>query len=650
LEVGYTFRTPSSYDNKKTSQRWELETKRLLRSETFSPLKSTAQYRPAIDGLRAVAVLGVFIFHLKHQWLPGGFVGVDVFFVISGYLITSILLREYEHKSFSLWKFYQRRIARLFPAFYTVALATIIAAFFIYSAQDLASCGTGLVSAALSAANLKYMLQGNYFTISPDAQPFLHCWSLSVEEQFYMLFPTILLFLYVKTNRYKTVILGVLCAVSLIACVALTYRNSGWAFYLLPTRAWELMAGSVLADLGKRPDAKNDNKGLWASLSFGGLALVVVSLFAVREGPTFPGYQAILPVLGTVCILGFKGGSGGWAERLLSTGPLVFIGRMSYSLYLWHWPVFCFVDYKLYLASPLVRISLKIALSATCAALSFFLIERPGRVFLNHPSRRRLAFAFLACALLVCVPLGSAVRSTNYIDARMGSIAEGGIAFNRAAPNGSLVLMGDSNGAMYGTMVREVAQSLRLKLNVISVSAGDPLPNSSGHNPQLWLDSLAFIKRNNPDVLVLVCNWAGKLDSDKGRLQLAVDELKHHTRRLVLITQPPELPDSASREAMRDGSRPPFFESPAEHAKRTESNSFLKSFQHDNVTVIDIEPLFVESDGSIRFVNDKGILLYQDSKHLSGAGADLVRAALTSAINEFRNASSAESVGGFGVR
>ena len=609
----------------------------MLHSETFSPLKSTAQYRPAIDGLRAVAVLGVFIFHLKPQFLPGGFVGVDVFFVISGYLITSILLREYEHKSFSLWKFYQRRIARLFPAFYTVALATIITAFFIYSAQDLASCGIALVSAALSVANLKFILQGNYFTISPDAQPFLHCWSLSVEEQFYVIFPTILLFLYVKTNRYKTAILGGLCAVSLIACVVLTYRNPVWAFYLLPTRAWELMAGSILADLGKRPHFKNGNKGMWASLSLAGLALVVVSLFAVNEGTTFPGYRAIFPVLGTVCILGTKESTGGWAEKLLSAGPLVFIGRMSYSLYLWHWPVFSFVDYKLYLTSPLVRISLKIALSATGATLSFFFIERPGRVFLNDPRRKQLAFAFLACALLVCVPLGLATRRANYLNPGIGDITGGGIVFNQAAPIGSLVLMGDSNGAMYGTMVKKVAQSLRLNLNVISVAAGNPLPNSSGHDPQLWLDSLEFIKKNNPDVLVLVCNWEAKLDSDKDRLQLAVDELKHHTRHLILITQPPELPESASREAMRNGSRPPFFENPAERAKRIESNNFLKSFRRDNVVVLDIEPLFVESDGSIRFINDRGLLIYQDSDHLSGAGADLVRTSLASAINELTN-------------
>lgn len=596
--------------------------------------QSSVQYRPAIDGLRAVAVLAVFIFHLNRQWLPGGFVGVDVFFVISGFLITSILLREYEHNSFSLWKFYQRRIARLFPAFFTVALATLLGAFFIYSSQDLASCGANLVAAVLSVANLKYLGQGNYFAISPDAQPFLHYWSLSVEEQFYILFPAILLFLYLKANSYKSVFLVVLCSVSLIACVALTYQKPDWAFYLLPTRAWELMAGSILASLSAHRPAADDRKFLWTSLSLTGLALMISSLFVINEGPTFPGYQAILPVLGAVCFLGSKAGSSGWPERLLSTVPMVFIGRMSYSLYLWHWPVFSFVDYSLYLASPLVRIGLKVALSAAAATLCFFLIERPSRVFLNHSSRRRLAFAFLGCALVVCVPLGTVVRKANYFDAGTQSIPQGGIVFNQASTVGSMVLMGDSNGSMYGKMAKEIAQALHLKLNVISVAAGDPLPHSSAPPPQLWVDSLAFVTLENPDVIILACNWASKLKGEKGRLGIAINELKLHTRRLILITQPPELPKSGDRESLRNGSRPPFIEDPAERATRTESNAFLKTFQRDNVIVIDIELLFAEGDGSVRFTNDDGILLYHDGNHLSDVGADLVKADVIKAIRE----------------
>ena len=599
--------------------------------------ESSVQYRPAIDGLRAVAVLAVFIFHLKRQWLPGGFVGVDVFFVISGFLITSILLREYKHKSFSLLKFYQRRIARLFPAFFTVALATLLGACFIYSAQDLASCGANLVSATLSVANLKYMWQGNYFKLSPDAQPFLHYWSLSVEEQFYILFPAILLFLYLKANKHKTVILGVLCGASVVACVGLTYPRPEWAFYLLPTRAWELLAGSILANVGARP-AGDVKTSRWNSVSLTGVALIIISLFTTSEGPTFPGYQAIFPVLGTVLFLGASGGASSWPEKLLSTRPMVLIGRMSYSLYLCHWPIFSLVDYKLYLASPLVRIGLKVTLSAAAAALCFFLVENPGRVFFNRPHRKRLAFTFLACALIVGVPLGTIVRRANYIDAGTGTqdIAQGGIVFNQASTNGSMVLMGDSNGSMYGKMAKEIAKALRLKLNVISVAAGDPLPHSSGRNPQLWLDSLSFVKSASPDVVLLVCEWEPKLKGEEARLQIAINELKRHTRRLILITQPPQLPESGGRESMRNGSRPPFLEDPVEHALRAESNVFLKSFQGDNVIVIDIEPLFIVGDGSIRFNDDDGTLLYHDGNHLSDRGADLVKGDVIRAIRQLK--------------
>ena len=599
--------------------------------------KLSLLYLPAIDGLRAVAVLAVAIFHLKHEWLPGGFVGVDVFFVISGYLITSILLREYGHSSFSLWKFYQRRIARLFPAFFTVALATLLGACFIYSAQDLASCGANLVSATLSVANLKYMSQGNYFTISPDAQPFLHYWSLFVEEQFYLLFPVTLLLLYLKANRHKTVILGVLCITSAVACVALTNRKPEWAFYLLPTRAWELLAGSIIANIGGRTTA-HGKSFLWTMGSVAGLALIIMSLFAITEGPTFPGYHAMLPVLGAALFLGSTGGASKWPERVLSTGPMVWIGRTSYSLYLCHWPVFSFVDYKFYLAAPLVRIGLKVTLSALGTVLCFFLIETPGRLFLSQPRRRLLAFALLGSALVVCALLGTIVRRANYVDAGIGiqDIADGGLVFNQAGTNGSMVLLGDSNGSMYGKMVKEIAKALGLRLHVMSVAAGDPLPHSSGSQPKLWHDSLAFVKHYPPDIILLVCNWESKLSGEKGRLEIAINELEQHTRRLILITQPPQLPESGDREFMRNGSRPPFREDPVERLTRIESNAVVKRCQSKRVIIIDIDPLFAAGDGSVRFTADDGALLYHDGNHLSDAGANVVKPDLIRAIRQMK--------------
>jgi hypothetical protein len=298
---------------------------------------------------------------------------------------------------------------------------------------------------------------------------------------------------------------------------------------------------------------------------------------------------------------------------------------MSYSLYLWHWPVFSLVDYRLYLASPAVRIGLKVVLSAAATALCFFWIENPGRVFLNHPGRRRMAFGFLGGALMIFVPLGIVVRGTNYINAEASDVAKGGVVFNRSGENGSMILMGDSNASMYGNMSRRIAQELGLKLRVISVAAGDPLPHSARQQERLWLDSLAVVEREKPEFLVLVCHWRGKLEDDRGRLAIGIKELKEYAHQVILITQPPELPKSASRESMRNGSRPPFVEDPAERDARMETNAWVKSLQGDNVTVIDIEPLFGTRDGRVFYTDNHGDALYQDGSHLSGIGADLVR-------------------------
>jgi len=598
-------------------------------STLIAPPSTTGEYRPAIDGLRAVAVLAVFLFHLNSRWLQGGFVGVDIFFVISGYLITSIILRDCKRNRFSFARFYQRRIARLLAAFVTVALVTLVGAFLIYSEQDLASTGATLSASAACIANLKFMLQGNYFVTSPDAQPFLHCWSLSVEEQFYLLFPAAFLVLYWKVNRYKTGVLCALYAVSLLACVVLTHTRPSWAFYLLPTRAWELLVGCILATLDKEKENPRTIKVL-ALLPIAGLVLITLSFLVVTE-TAFPGYRAMLPVAGTACFLLPFNDSTSIVERLLSWGPLALIGRMSYSLYLWHWPIFSFVDYRFYRASPFSRLALKVIVSASATTACFIFIERPSRTLLNHPARQRLAFAVLGCSLVTLIPLGIAVRKTNYVNADMRDVDKGGLHFNQSARNGSMVLMGDSHGSMYGKMMTEVAKERGLKLNVISVANGDPLPVSSRRDPPLWLESLSIVKKERPDFLVFVCYW-GRLRGDRDSLAIALKELKPFAHFVILITQPPLLPKQASRERIREGNRPPFFEDPEERAERIEVNEFVKSFQRDNVIVVDIDPLFSGAAGEVRFTDNHGNLLYQDGGHLTDVGANLVKAYLIKAM------------------
>jgi ribosomal protein L21E len=194
--------------------------------------------------------------------------------------------------------------------------------------------------------------------------------------------------------------------------------------------------------------------------------------------------------------------------------------------------------------------------------------------------------------------------------------------------------MGDSSGSMYGVMLKEAAHTLNYKLNVISVADSEPLPNVTGNNSQLWRDSLGFVKRENPDVVVLSCSWLVQAHAHDAVIEPAISELRQHTRRLILITQPPRLPETANRESMRNGGRPPFLEDPTERAERNGLNALVKSFAGGNVTVIDVEPLFTAGDGSIRFTGEDGIQLYQDADHISGAGAELVKAELIQAIKD----------------
>jgi peptidoglycan/LPS O-acetylase OafA/YrhL len=558
-------------------------------------------YRPSIDGLRAIAVLAVFVFHLNRSWLPGGFFGVDIFFVISGYLITSIIVRDCQGERFRFRRFYQRRIARLLPAFVAVAVATLAGAALIYSPQDLASTGSTLSAAAASVANLKFLLQGNYFALSPDSQPFLHCWSLSVEEQFYLLFPAVFLLM---PRRRRGLWMAGLFVASLVCYAAMTPQ---WAFYLLPARAWELMAGGLLAVAG--------GKGLrWGSL---GLVLIGFSFL--------DGRGIVLAVAGACLVLSAN-------VPVLSWRPLAAIGRISYSLYLWHWPIFALVDYRLLWQPLWVRLALKIGLSFGAAVLSYWLIEQPGRVVLNRPERRWLAFGALAGSLAILVPLGILVRNANYLNADAREVRTGGLHLNSGGRSGSLVLMGDSHGSMYGRVAQEVARGRDLRLDVISVEAGDPLPRSSGENPALWTDSLAVVKRMKPDFLMLVCNW-DKLKDDPGRLSLALRELRPYAGSVILVTQPPVLPENASREAIRNGSRPPFVENAGEREVRMARNGIVKSLQDGRVRVVDIEPLFSRASGEIRFVDGESRLLFQDPEHLSAAGASLVGPALMEAIS-----------------
>lgn len=333
-------------------------------------------YRPEIDGLRAVAVLSVVLYHFGISGLDGGFVGVDVFFVISGYLIGGILWAEMTQTGrVSLVRFYIRRFRRLAPAFFAMAAAVSVVGWFVLLPVEYREFAKSLIAATVYLANVQFWRDAGYFDFGAEEKVLLHTWSLSVEEQFYVVLPIAILLLR-HHPRALHLVLWLGFAGSLAASLLLTPRMPEAAFYLFHFRAWEMLAGVLLAIAhlqGRRlPDA------VQAGVSVLGMGLVLGSVVLVQAGQGFPGWQAVFPVLGTVLILAGTG-QVNLVNRLLAMRGPVFVGLISYSLYLWHWPVFSLsTTWRGGYAGP-AEVAFWIALSLGLAVVSWRFVERPFR-------------------------------------------------------------------------------------------------------------------------------------------------------------------------------------------------------------------------------------------------------------------------------
>lgn len=366
-------------------------------------------YRPEIDGLRAVAVVPVILFHAGVDRFQGGFVGVDVFFVISGYLITSIIAKEIGQGRFTLRRFYERRARRILPALIFVLAICFVAAWVVLLPDQLMRFGSSMLAVATFISNLYFWQTTDYFGPAQEEQPLLHTWSLAVEEQYYVIFPLLLLW----CCRF-----GKTRVVSLIAWIALiSFGWSEWAsrhapvanFYLLPSRAWELLAGSLLAYIPADVAQRARNAGRTATIaSVAGLCLIGYAIFVFDKDTPVPGVYAVAPVAGAVLVIAFSSPRN-IAGRLLASRPFVAVGLISYSAYLWHQPLLAF-GRILYLSAPPRAVTLALAaLSLVLAALTFKFVEVPFRSQSEKPARLRLLTAS-ALALAMVATLGIAAR------------------------------------------------------------------------------------------------------------------------------------------------------------------------------------------------------------------------------------------------
>ena len=336
------------------------------------------KYRPDIDGLRAVAVLAVIVFHLGMP-VRGGFVGVDVFFTISGFLIGSIIIRQVQAGTFTYAAFYRRRVRRILPALLIMLTVTSFAAYRYLLPSELADFGRSLVAANLSVSNFYFWQHSGYFEAPALSKPLLHTWSLGIEEQFYIFLPPLLVSIKKWFPiRVMMALAGVLAA-SLIISSTAVHRYPSFAFYLLPSRAWELILGTIIA-LDEFP--RIPTKFLRHLASVAGLTLILLACVLFRSTTPFPGLAALVPCLGTALVILAGREQASVVGRLLSLRPVVFVGRISYSLYLWHWPVIVFCGLGMKLVYGLDRHQSQLMMFLVSVALgtaSWAIVEEPFR-------------------------------------------------------------------------------------------------------------------------------------------------------------------------------------------------------------------------------------------------------------------------------
>lgn len=490
-------------------------------------------HRPDIDGLRAVAILTVLVFHAWERVFPGGYVGVDLFFVISGFLISGIVFKALRAGSFSFLDFYLRRIKRIFPALLLVLAAVWLAAWAWLLPDEFTEVGKHIASGAAFTANVALWTEAGYFDRLVELKPLLHLWSLGVEEQFYLFWPA----LAVLAWRWRLHLLNVTLAValaSLVLNVAWVHSHETAVFYLPVTRIWEILAGSALAycrvfkwqAVGPRVQRYSDG------LAAAGAALVLFSVIGLDKGSFFPGWVALLPILGAVLLI--AAGMDAWINRaLLGSRPMVFIGLISYPLYLWHWPLLSFQR---------ILFGEEVGALARCGALALaFLLAWLTYRFVEVPVRSRHPGTAVAAGLFTCVAcvgvvgylsfanvisprsagypelagIEAAVTASAFPGTRLQPVTNEAGAFRRQGTNARTVLViGDSNVQQYYPRIdRLISGNPSGTRSVVFAAYGgcSPFPNLHGARQRfcegLLQRAIDYARRPEVDTVLIAAHW-----------------------------------------------------------------------------------------------------------------------------------------------
>ncbi|HDI4959688.1 TPA: acyltransferase [Salmonella enterica] len=632
--------------------------------------KTTSRfYQPDVDGLRTVAVLLVLFFHVGFSSVSGGFVGVDIFFVISGYLITGILVSGIEKGTYKYSTFILSRISRLYPTLLFILIACLLLGFLIFTPNDYKEIGISSLYSALSISNFHFMLGSGYFDTSSEVNPLLHTWSLSVEQQFYLIWP-IVIFAAMRSGRKLAVSLIVIAGVmSLLASQMMTKMNPTQNYFMMPYRIFEFAAGGILFFI---PNDKARNKLISTILFIIGLALIIYSAFYFDKSTPFPGVNALFPVIGScLCILFSKHTPAGF---LLRNKLFVSIGIVSYSVYLIHWPVLVF--YKYYVFRPIntfEKISIVVA-SVILAYVSYSFIENKfRRINLSSFNKMSVSFAIVLVGALLTSTLiykndGYSFRVNEYFKEKMndagafhlqqyggnGYYAGAHIIGDKTASKVSAVVMGDSFARQYAHAIDVNSKGYKFitsmndgcffSRNYTTFYAGLPDPKCQ----QRLNFAIDYSNKFNVPV-IFGMRWVGyegmvsdpqgnqkKFSNEDDFIKFSVSNILNNIsafngKKVVILGAPPGTDGVGGVEKCVN--RPSYLPLLCTKHLNTDDkdtfnkrmNSAIKSALNGSNNVMFIDPYdYLCQDGKCMTMTDDYQFIYSDAIHLSKSGAALV--------------------------
>ncbi|MEO8002688.1 MAG: acyltransferase family protein [Arenimonas sp.] len=625
------------------------------------------KHRRDIDGLRALAVLPVLFYHAGISIFSGGYVGVDIFFVISGFLITGLIMEELKNGTFSVASFYERRIRRIFPALFFMIFLVMLAGVFFLLPREFSYYGSSAVATAVFASNIFFWkTTSNYFDGPAETHPLLHTWSLAVEEQFYIIFPILLFILYKFSRKYLKQVLLLLLVGSLILSIWGVHNAPTATFYLAPTRAWELLIGSVLA-AGFVPDIKRSSVAGLAGMA--GLICIAYAVFFYDSETAFPGLTALPPCLGAALVI--YAGSGSHKTpiaALLSSRLLVGVGLISYSLYLWHWPLIVFLRHHILLRSlSSVEIFGVLLASFIMAIFSWRYIEKPFRGregFLTRSKIFSAGFASIASVIALGLFLsmngGLASRFTGLDKVAMQNepAREDWAAYKREdcfisdhaswkpsscklaagqANGGRALLWGDSYAAHYAAgFLQEQASTPFFLLQYTSPRCPPLFDYVAASNPECTDFNkalLGLLKENKIDTVIMSAKWQSYLVRSKmtyRQIGMTANTLSAHGIRVVLVGQSPlyefSYPDEFYFSQVRHQNADAGY---AELAFSESVNSQIKK-SSPNAYFFDPTMPFCREEKCI--YRENGMYLVSDSGHMTRYGSEKAVKALLNSL------------------